>query len=102
MAGVAGRSGKKLDSLWGDAIRRAIKRREESDPHALERLADVLLDKALTGDVPSLKEVGDRLDGKPAQQITVDGGETPLGVQIVSSKPVTAEEWAQQFKPKQG
>lgn len=74
MAGVAGRSGKKLDSLWGDAIRRAIKRREEDDPHALEKLAERLLDMAMS-DGPqalgALKELGDRLDGKAHQSLDV-------------------------------
>jgi hypothetical protein len=68
-------------------------------------LADKLLEMA-DGEGPqalgALKEIGDRLDGKPAQQITVDGGENPIGVQVVSSKPITAEEWARQFKPTQG
>lgn len=76
--GVAGRSGKRLDSLWADALRRAIKRREEKDPQALERLADVLLRKADDGDMAALKELGDRLDGKAAQQVTHEGGDTPV------------------------
>lgn len=71
MAGVAGRSGKKLDSLWGDAIRRAIKRREEKDPKALERLAEVLLSKCDVGDMGAIKELGDRLDGKAPQSSDV-------------------------------
>lgn len=75
MAGVAGRSGRKLDSIWGDAIRRAIKRREESNPQAIERLADKLLTMA-DGEGPqalgALKEIGDRLDGKPKQQLDID------------------------------
>lgn len=74
MAGVAGRSGKKIDSLWGDAIRRAIKRREERDPKALERLAEKLLLMA-EGDGPqalgALRELGDRLDGKAPQSSDV-------------------------------
>ena len=71
MAGVAGRSGKKIDSLWGDAIRRAIKRREEKDPRALEKLAEVLLAKCDEGDMPAIKELGDRLDGKAPQSLDV-------------------------------
>jgi hypothetical protein len=76
MAGVKGRSGKKLDSIWGEAIRRAIKRREDDDPRAIERLASKLLDMA-DGEGPqalgALKEIGDRLDGKAAQQMVLSG-----------------------------
>lgn len=32
--------------------------------------------------------------------ITHEGGDTPIGVQVLSSKPMTAEEWAKQFAPK--
>lgn len=53
--------------IWQDAINRAIKRREESDPQALEKLADKLLAKVAEGDVAAIKEFGDRVDGKVPQ-----------------------------------
>lgn len=63
-----------MDSLWGDAIRRAIKRREDADPQALERLAEKLLTMA-DGDgsqaLGALRELGDRLDGKAPQSLDV-------------------------------
>jgi hypothetical protein len=59
---------------WADAIRRAIARREETGSGAdLNRLAEQLLDKAAEGDMAALKELGDRLDGKAAQSLTVGG-----------------------------
>lgn len=58
--------------VWRDAINRAIKRREESDPQALEKLADRLLAAVAEGDVAAIKEFGDRLDGKVAQPISGD------------------------------
>lgn len=85
MAGVPGRSGKRQDSLWADALRRAIKRREDSDPQALERLADVLLNKAAEGDMAAMKELGDRLDGKPKQRTELsgpDGEQIPVGMKV--------------------
>ena len=85
MAGVAGRSGKRQDSLWADAIRRAIKRREESNPQALEFLADTLLNKCTEGDMAALKELGDRLDGKPTQRTELsgpDGEQIPVGMRV--------------------
>ena len=66
---MAGRKGEKI---WADAVRRAVMRRledEEGKPQKIERLADRLVDSALDGDIPALKEIGDRLDGKPKQMI---------------------------------
>ncbi len=85
MAGVPGRSGKRMDSLWADAIRRAIKRREESNPQALEWMAEVLLNKAAEGDMAAMKELGDRLDGKPKQRTELsgpDGEQIPVGMKV--------------------
>jgi hypothetical protein len=69
----------KRAKIWGDAIQRAIKRREDSDPKALEKLADQLLRFAASNDateaMAALKELGDRLDGKPRQEHEHDASE---------------------------
>ena len=54
---------------WAEAIDRAIKR----DRPALDRLAQVLIAKAMEGDMSAFKELGDRLDGKPKQQTELTG-----------------------------
>jgi hypothetical protein len=66
--------GAKSDKIWRDAIMRAVRRLETDEPpkdakpqQRLERLADALVAKGLEGDVPAMKEIGDRLDGKPHQ-----------------------------------
>jgi hypothetical protein len=41
----------------------ALRRR----PHSLQRMADKLLDKAEEGDLASIREIIDRLDGRPLQ-----------------------------------
>lgn len=74
MAGVRGKSGKHADKLWRDAIRLAIARRDDGDDKALHRLASKLIDLCEQGDLSALKELGDRLDGKPAQAIVGDDG----------------------------
>ena len=55
---------------WADAIKRALARAEH-DPkgshRALNALAERLLDKCADGDMASLRELGDRLDGKAPQ-----------------------------------
>ena len=70
---------------WKEAIARAIKRREESDPLALERLADRLLAKVAEGDVSAIKEFGDRLDGKVAQAIIGgDDDDSPVRLETIT------------------
>lgn len=59
----------KRDKQWREAIIRAVKRREQDDPQALEKLADALLRKVAEGDIPAIKEFGDRFDGKVAQAV---------------------------------
>ena len=81
MAWQQGQSGNpngapKRAKIWRDAINRAIKRREQDDPQALEKLADKLLVAVDAGDVSAIKEFGDRIDGKVAQAI---GGDDELG-----------------------
>jgi hypothetical protein len=74
MAGVAGRSGRK-DKEWRDAIRLALARRDKGDEKALVRLADSLISCAEAGDIQAMKEIGDRLDGKPKQALEHEVGE---------------------------
>lgn len=56
--------------LWTDAIQRAISKRSRLDQiDALDVLADKLIELCLAGDRESLKELGNRLEGKPAQAL---------------------------------
>jgi len=47
---------------------------------AMDGIVDALITKALDGDMSAIKEVADRLDGKPRQQVDLGGqdGENPL------------------------
>ena len=59
---------------WRAAIERALDKRAGADrAKALNDLAEKLLEKCDEGDLGALRELGDRLDGKPAQAIV--GGE---------------------------
>lgn len=63
------------------AINRALAARtlkEQRD--ALDQIADVLIDKCMEGDGTSLKELADRLDGKPAQAIIGDNESDPISI----------------------
>ena len=74
-AGEGGRKGPSNDKIWRDAIMRAVHRAANGEKtKRLEQLADQLVARGISGDVPALKEIGDRLDGKPA------GGDTNLRV----------------------
>lgn len=80
MAAAHNQVGKKSEKLWRDAIMRAVNRREngKGNPKWLDRLADTLVQIGNKGDVSAvsaLKEIGDRLDGKPAQSVE-------LGIQL--------------------
>ena len=58
--------------MWAETIRRAI---VQSDGEKLRRIAEKLIAMAEEGDLQAMKEIGDRLDGKPAQ--AVDLGSDP-------------------------
>lgn len=69
---------------WHAAIQRALEKRGVGGVEALDALAEKLLAKAEEGDMAALKELGDRLDGKPAQSVVVAGdSDQPLEVKIV-------------------
>lgn len=78
MAAAIGNQYAARDKVWRRAIERALSERslvEQRD--ALDSLADKLLAQCDKGDLVALKELGDRLDGKPSQVIAGDP-EAPL------------------------
>jgi hypothetical protein len=56
---------------WRDAIERALAKRTTASGgiEALDELAEKLLSLADQSDIQALKEIADRLDGKPSQAI---------------------------------
>lgn len=69
---------------WAEALDRALHRESDGkgSPKWLDVLANRLVEAASEGDVSALKEVGDRIDGKPKQATEVsgpDGGAIPVG-----------------------
>lgn len=64
------------DRRWRHAIETALANRSRAKQvEELEVLANKLIDMGLEGDLGAIQEIGNRLDGKPAQAIVgADGG----------------------------
>ena len=74
MAAPLGNQNARKAKVWEQAIKRALARYAGSTIEAgLDSLADKLVAAGMAGDQWALKEIGDRMDGKPAQAVTVDG-----------------------------
>ena len=71
-APLGNQNSSKANRLWAETIRRAV---VQSDGEQLRRIADKLLFLAESGDIQAMKEIGDRLDGKPSQQLDVANAE---------------------------
>lgn len=70
------------DKPFRDALRLAINE-SEGDVKKLRKVAEALIAKAVDGDVQAIREIGDRLDGKPAQAI-VGGDDDDAPIRVVS------------------
>lgn len=72
---------------WAEALDRALHRESggKGSPKWLDVLANRLVEAAYEGDVSALKEVGDRIDGKPKATTEVsgpDGDDIPVGIKV--------------------
>lgn len=91
-------TGSKPDKLMRDAIMLALKREatgEDGKPtRKLNLIADKLVDLAVTGDIQAIKEINDRVDGRPAQAITGANGGAIATYDIAALSKLTDEELA--------
>jgi len=65
--------------IWSDAIRLELAGNKNASK--LRKLAKALIVQAEGGNMQAMKEMGDRLEGKPAQALEVagpDGGDIPV------------------------
>lgn len=59
--------------VWSLAIQQALSKRSKGDQmKTLRELAEVLLSRCDEGDLSALKELGDRLEGKPLQSVEMN------------------------------
>lgn len=57
------------EKTFANMLRIAIKEAHVGGGDKLRAVADALVNKAMTGDVPAIKEIADRLDGKVPQAV---------------------------------
>lgn len=77
----------KKEWTWAGLIRDAMERRNLDGESVKEAVADVLVGKAMEGDVAALKELGNRLDGLPKQSIEHSSDvDKPLRIVVVEDK----------------
>jgi hypothetical protein len=76
--------GSKPDKEWRWALSRAVKERTADGAHKLDAIARKVVALAEAGDLGAAKEIGDRLDGRPAMLATgEDDAPQKLVIQIV-------------------
>ena len=85
MGAPAGNKNAAKAKVWTAAIQRAMESRSKLDQKAcIDELAGKLLDLCMAGDLSALVELGNRLEGKPAQALTLGGDEdNPVLIQKV-------------------
>lgn len=71
-AAARGRPSGSTEKPWRDALRLAVNAKAADGDHKQLRLiAEKVVSLALAGDVSAIREIGDRLDGKPRQESDV-------------------------------
>jgi hypothetical protein len=84
MAAPVGNQNAKGAKLWQQAIKRALARSSGSTIDAgLDKAADKLVQAFNEGEKWAIEEVGNRLDGKPAQIIAGDDSLDPINVKEI-------------------
>lgn len=74
MAAAKGNQYAAKERVWTQAINNVLARRHpKGKMAALEDLAEKLVDLVATGDLPALKELGDRMEGKSPQGVELTG-----------------------------
>lgn len=93
--------GRSKEKAFADAVRLAVHRVDESDPEKRKKLillAERLVELALAGEGWAMQQIADRLDGKPAQEATVDITTTKY-VARVPEKAKSSKAWQEQHSP---
>lgn len=84
--------GTRKDKLFRDALLLELHRVQPDDRTALAHIARATVQKAMEGDIQAIKEVADRIDGKPAQEQEININETKTVLRAPSPESTT-EAW---------
>lgn len=68
------------EKTFANMLRVAIKAAHGEGGTKLRAVAEALVEKAITGDVPAIKEIADRLDGKVPQAVVGDDEHDPINL----------------------
>ena len=68
---------------FANMLRIAIMEATPQGPIKLRMVAEALVEKAITGDVPAIKELADRLDGKVPQAVVGDDEHSPIRAELI-------------------
>lgn len=72
----------KNNRLWAETLKRVL---VQGDGQKIRAIAEALVEKAASGDVSAIKELGDRVDGKALQENKLTGdSDQPLTIKIVT------------------
>jgi len=74
------------NKAWSDAVRKALIQSKGGIASAAKQLVKL----ANAGDLGALKEIGNRLDGRPAQAVQADVGGTVTIKQVIFGDPAKA------------
>jgi hypothetical protein len=74
-------NGRPKSKPFKDALQRALKA-ADGDSEVMASIALALVAKAQEGDVPAIREIADRLDGKVTQPIDGDGEGGPVQLTV--------------------
>lgn len=88
MGAPVGNQNAKKAKRWQDALVKALARYQSADGkiqagQALDKLAEKVVEEALAGSKDAWQEIGNRLDGKPAQAI-IGGDEDDPAIKTTS------------------
>lgn len=73
----------KSEKTFANMLRLAISEAHEEGGTRLRAVADALVEKAISGDVPAIREIADRIDGKvPQGLIGGDEGDNPVVINV--------------------
>ena len=89
MAAPLGNQNAAKAKRWTAAIERALERRSRVEgQQELDALAEAFIDEVKKAGIIGFKELGDRLEGRPAQSLTLGGDpENPMRGVLTWAKP---------------